>query len=205
MTIRGNPNRIFCPTVKWGDLDNADFEKIVESFRKRVELCFLNPIHNLLLPEFKTTGFITLSVISSLIDLLSQYYYWGPDIKHKDKYKHFLREHFPEFKQEISLKRYPHVRDLADFFYEGFRCQILHNFMLNECSTIGWKTAIVQVHVWDEKKNLKEVIVNPRLMVERVEVIFHKYMDGLLNPDNTELRDRFIKKLFIDTGVKINY
>lgn len=203
MSIRGNPDRIFCPGIKWGDLDKATFEQIVSSFKKRVEICFFNPINNLLLPEYKTTGFVILAVISSLIDLLSQYYYWGPDIKHKDKYKRFLREHFAEFNQTISLKRYPHVKDFADFFYEGFRCQILHNFMLNECSTIGWKTDLVQVHVWDETKDLKEIIVNPRLLFERLKTVFEQYMDDLLNPKKAELRDSFIKKLYIDTGVKI--
>lgn len=204
MTIRGNPERIFCTGIKWGDLDKSTFEQMVGSFKKRVEICFFNPIHNLLLPEYKTTGFVILAVISSLIDLLSQYYYWGPDIKHKDKYKRFLRDHFAEFNQHISLKRYPHVKDFADFFYEGFRCQILHNFMLNECSTIGWQTDLIQLHVWDKKRDQKEIIVNPRLLVERLETVFQKYMNDLLNPEKTELRDSFIKKLYIDTGVKIS-
>lgn len=203
MTIRGNPNRIFCDGIKWGDLDQASFEEIVGFFKKRVEICFFTPINKLLLPEYKTTGFVILAVISSLIDLLSQYYYWGPDIKHKDKYKRFLRDHFVEFNQSISLKRFPHVKDYADFFYEGFRCQILHNFMLNECSTIGWKTAVVQINVWDLKKNAIELIVNPRLMVEKLEVVFQQYMSDLLNPKNAERRDSFVKKLFIDTGVKL--
>jgi hypothetical protein len=204
MAIRGNPERFFCPGIKWGDLDKATLEEMVDFFRKRVEICFFTPIHKLLLPEYKTTGFITLAVISSLIDLLSQYYYWGPDIKHKDKYKRFLRDHFPEFNQTISLKRYPHVKDFADFFYEGFRCQILHNFMLNECSTIGWQTtSLVQLHIWDKTKELKEIIVNPRLLLERLEAAFQKYMDDLLNSKNSDLRDSFRKKLFIDTGVKI--
>jgi hypothetical protein len=203
MAIRGNPERIFCSGIKWGDLDKASFEEIVGYFKKRVEICFFNPINQLLLPEYKTTGFVTLAVISSLIDLLSQYYYWGPDIKHKDKYKRFLRDHFVEFNQTLSLKRFPHVKDYADFFYEGFRCQILHNFMLNECSTIGWKTDIVRLNVWDKTNNLVELIVNPRLLVERLEAVFSKYMEDLLNPQNFDLRDSFKKKLFIDTGVKI--
>ncbi|MBU1061562.1 MAG: hypothetical protein KJ952_02425, partial [Candidatus Omnitrophica bacterium] len=121
MTVRGNPQRIFCEGVRWGDLDKASFDEVVTCFKKRVEACFLNPIKELLLPEYKTTGFVILAVISALIDLLSQYYYGEPKIKHKDKYKRFLREHFPEFRQNISIKNLPHVKDFADFFYEGFR------------------------------------------------------------------------------------
>ncbi len=203
MVVRGNPERIFCEGVKWGDLDKASFDEVVGYFKKRVEDCFFNPVKKLLLPEYKTTGFVILSVISTLIDLISQYYYFGPEIKHKDKYKKFLRDHFAEFRQNISLKKFPFVKDFADFFYEGFRCQILHNFMLSEHSTIGWKTDLLYLNIWDKTKDLKEVIVNPRLMLQRLEDVFIQYIEDLLNPKKLKLRNGFAKKIYIDTGVKI--
>ena len=187
MAVKGNPQRIFCAGVKWADLDNADFEQIVGFFKKRIEECFFNPVKNLLLAEYKTTGFIILSVISTLIDLLSQYYYYDLKIKQKEKYKKFLREHFPEFRESISLDKFPHIKDLADFFYDGFRCKILHNFMLSEHSTIGWKTGIVQLNIWDKEKGLKEVIVNPRLMLQRLEEVFIQYINDLLDIKNFRL------------------
>lgn len=203
MAVKGNPQRIFCAGVRWGDLDKAGFNEVVGYFKKRVEDCFFNPVKNLLLPEYKTTGFVILAVISTLIDLLCQYYYYDLKLKQKEKYKKFLREHFAEFRQEISLKKIPQVKDFADFFYEGFRCEILHNFMLSEYSTIGWKTAIAQLNIWDETKDLKEVIVNPKSMLQRLEDVFIKYTDDLLELKNFRLRDNFAKKLYIDTGVKI--
>ncbi|MFZ5801334.1 MAG: hypothetical protein ACOY3D_08200 [Candidatus Omnitrophota bacterium] len=203
MAIRGNPQRIFCEGVKWGDLDAASFEQVVGYFKKRVEICFFAPVKNLLLPEYKTTGFIVLAVISAVIDILSQYYYWESGIKHKDKYKKFLRDNFKEFRQPIALKRLPHVKDLADFFYEGFRCQILHNFMLSEYSTLSWKAGLLQVHLWDKEKSQKEVILNPRLLIEGLENIFLNYIGGLLDKKNSRLRAGFARKLFIDTGVKL--
>ena len=191
------------PGVRWGDLDKAGFNEVAGYFKKRVEDCFFHPVKNLLLPEYKTTGFVILAIISTLVDLLSQYYYYDLKIKQKDKYKRFLREHFAEFRQNVSLKKFPHLKDFADFFYEGFRCEILHNFMLSEYSTIGWKTQIAQLNIWDETKGLEEVIVNPKLMLEKLEDVFIKYMDDLLNEKNFDLRDNFAKKLYIDTGVKI--
>ena len=203
MTVRGNPERIFCEGVRWGDLDKAGFDEVVGYFKKRVEGCLFNPVKRLLLPEYKTTGFVILAVISTLIDLLSQYYYCASKMKHKDKYKRFLRDNFAEFRQSISLKKIPHIKDFADFFYEGFRCQILHNFMLSEYSTIGWKTDLLYLNIWDKSKGLKEIIVNPRLFLGRLENVFISYIDDLLNQKNLELRDSFAKKLYIDTGVKI--
>jgi hypothetical protein len=203
MAVRGNPQRIFCGSVRWQDLDKASFEEIVGYFRKRVEDCFFNPAKNLLLPEYKTTGFVIVSIISTLIDLISQYYYHGQDIKHKDKYKDFLREHFPEFRQSISLKRLPHVKDFADFFYEGFRCQILHNFMLSEYSTIGWKTGITYLHVWDESTGAKELIINPQVFLEKLLEVFTNYTDSLLKQGNRKLREGFTERFFLDTGLKL--
>ncbi len=203
MAVKGNPERIFCAGVRWGDLDKAGFNEVVGYFKKRVEDCFFNPVKNLLLPEYKTTGFVILGVISTLIDLISQYYYHDLGLKEKDNYKKFLREHFVEFRQEIALKGFPHIKDFADFFYEGFRCEILHNFMLSEHSTIGWKTGIAILNTWDEAGGSREVIVNPRAMLERLEEVFIKYMDELLNEKNFRMRDSFAKKLYIDTGVKV--
>jgi hypothetical protein len=203
MAVKGNPQRIFCEGVRWGDLDKAGFDEVVGYFKKRVEDCFFNPVKRLLLPEYKTTGFVILAIISTLIDLLSQYYYYDLKIKQKEKYKKFLREHFAEFRQNISLKKFPHIKDFADFFYEGFRCEILHNFMLSEYSTIGWKTDLLYLNTWDKTKGSKELIVNPKVMLQRLEDVFINYMDGLLNQKNHGLRDNFAKKLYIDTGVKI--
>ncbi|MFC1594253.1 hypothetical protein ACFL38_02895 [Candidatus Omnitrophota bacterium] len=203
MTIKGNPKRIFCDGVYWGELDKASFDEMVGYLKKRVEICFFNPIKTLLLPEYKTTGFMMIAVLSSLIDLVSQYYYGQPGMKSKDKYKRFLRDHFVEFRQKITVKKFSHVKDLADFFYEGFRCQILHNFMLTEYSTIGWQTGLVHINTWNTKKDLKEIIINPRLLTERLESVFLDYIDDLLNPKNAQLREAFVKKLFIDTGVKL--
>lgn len=203
MAVRGNPKRIFCQGLRWGDLEQASFDEVVGYFKKRVEDCFFNPAKNLLLPEYKTTGFVIVSIISTLVDLISQYYYHGRDIKHKDKYKEFLREHFPEFRQAISLKKLPRVEDFADFFYEGFRCQILHNFMLSEYSTIGWKTGITYLHTWDEKTGAKELIINPQIFLEKLQEVFTGYMNALLNKENRKLREGFAGKLFIDTGIKL--
>ncbi|MFH1678455.1 MAG: hypothetical protein ABH914_02415 [Candidatus Omnitrophota bacterium] len=203
MAVKGNPERIFCEGVRWGSLDKAGFDEAVGYFKKRVEDCFFNPVKKLLLPEYKTTGFVILAVISTLVDLLSQYYYNGLKLKHKEKYKKFLRDHFAEFRESVSLKKFPLVKDFADFFYEGFRCRILHNFMLSEHSTIGWKTKLVQLNVWDKAKGSEEIIVNPGLLLERLENVFIQYMDDLLDKNNSRLRAGFAEKLFVDTGVRI--
>ena len=203
MAVRGNPQRIFCEGVRWGDLDKASFEEIVGFFKKRVEACFINPAKGLLVSEQKTIGFVIVAIISTLIDLLCQYYYQGGDLKHKDKYKEFLREHFPEFRQSISLKRIPHAKDFADLFYEGFRCQILHNFMLSEYSTIGWKTDILYLHTWDKNKDAKELIINPKIFLERLEMVFNEYMGQLLKKENRKLRESFTERLKLDTGVSV--
>ncbi len=204
MAIRGNPERIFCEGVRWGDLSSATLEQLVGYFRIRVYHSIFDPVKKLLLPEYKTTGLMILAVMSSLIDFLSQYFYSHSGEKNKDKYKRFLREQLPEFRQPVSLKKFPHAKDLADFFYEGFRSQVLHNFMLTEYSTIGWKTDLVMAHVWDKKRGLQEIIVNPRLLTERLEAVFNSYLDSLLDPKQEELRLSFAKKLYLDTGVKIN-
>ena len=203
MTVKGNPQRIFCAGVTWGDLEKAGFDDIVAYFKKRVEACFFDPVENLLLPEYKTTGFVIMATLSALIDLLSQYYYSEAKIKHKDKYKRFLREQFPEFRHPISVKAFPFAKDLADFFYEGFRCSILHNFMLSEYATIGWKTDLVFLNTWGEGKDCKEIIINPRKLTERLKEIFTRYITDLLDPKNKSLRDSFAKKLYLDTNVKI--
>ena len=190
--------------MRWGDLDRASFEEMVGFFEKKIENSFFLPIKTLLLPEYKTTGIMILTAISALIDLISQYYYSESGIKHKDKYKQFLREHFEGFAEKIKIKKYPHVKDYADFFYEAFRSQLLHNFMLSEYSTIGWKTDMIYLHVWDKAKGTKEVVVNPRLLFEKLEQVFADYIAKLLDKKNKELRKRFAQKLFIDTGVKID-
>jgi hypothetical protein len=77
--------------------------------------------------------------------------------------------------------------------------------MLSEYSTIGWKTDLVQLNIWDESKGAKEIIINPKIFLERLENVFINYMDGLLNQKEFSLRDSFAKKFYIDTGVKIKF
>jgi len=204
MTVKGNPQRIFCEGVRWGDLDNAEFEDIVGFFQRKIEYSFFIPIKDYLLPQYKTTGIMILTAVSAVIDLVSQYYYSGDALKHKDKYKRFLREHFPGFSDPVRIKKFPHVKDYADFFYEGFRCQLLHNFMLSEHSTIGWKTGTVFLHMWNPDNGAKEIIVNPRELLARLEAVFGDYITKLLDKHNIELRRNFANKLFIDTGVKVD-
>lgn len=205
MPIVGNLTRTFCPGVKWGDLENLPLNKIIDSFSLRIKKWFIDPPRYL--PGWKkkgiegNTGFVELILSCVIIDLLSQYYY-GERKSKRDIFKKYLKKQFPTFKKKVSIQYFPDLKNLADVFYHGFRCSVMHAGMLPEYCRISGTGKLIRIDVWHRKQNLQEVVVDPHALILKIEKNFDNYIKELKNPNQKKLRKKFANKFCNATGKK---
>jgi hypothetical protein len=209
--LRGNLERAFSPHCEYKDLLDKNFEQVVIAFKDRIKAWYIDQA---LFPIQKSEGFLMTTMSCIVIDLLSQYYY-NLDASRREEFEKFLSEHIPEFNEKIeplesstfySDEWSPEtIANLSHAFYHGFRCGIVHNGRVLEYGRISGDLEapkIVQVKPWKNGGG-REVAVNPRLLIERVDKIFHDYVDKLLDPSNKDLREKFAKKFERDFAIPV--
>ncbi len=78
----------------------------------------------------------------------------------------------------------------AELFYRTIRCGILHQAEVKGSSLVRRDRPLVSLTA-----DGKGVIVNPRLLHQRIETTFDAYLRELSTPTNPQLRERFRKKM----------
>jgi hypothetical protein len=133
-------------------------------------------------------GLVTLLIVLSYIEGHA-IFYRGEDSKKNSK--KFFRESFIAV-FGLSDNR---VRDAAvDHLYQQMRCGLFHTGMTRERVRISNAYPLpVKVILNSTDSNWLMIEVNPRKMLEAVENHLSHYLMRLRDPQNTVLRDNFIK------------
>lgn len=218
-----NSDREIAFGKKFHQLDGEPFEKIVDFFEQRMYDFLLEPckiIMKTMTPGKETnTGFIVISLCSTLIDVLSSFVK-PKKLKIGERFVKFLVNWSPsEFNQPFKNKRIIFFYDrkgkltnsnsanmnYAQVFWFQFRCSVVHNasFGLYGGYDFG-QSKIFEEYIWTDKKGRDRVDlgVNPKLLFKRIEEILKDYIQKLKDSSNVDLRKNFSCKILKDFGLK---
>lgn len=204
--------RYFTATEKYNEIDWNDFPRVVAAFKDRIDEWYIRPMH-VLAQSSHNYNFAIMALNCLLLDTLSQYYY-GKLKSHRETFKKFARENFPEFKQTlpnpIRINK-DRLHDGADVLYAGYRCGILHEAHIALYGGIaGANGKVLEIHKsghvkYDNGADCPSMIIEPYKLTISTEQFFNDYIKQLL--DNTQkyivLKDNFRKKFVASFGVKI--
>ena len=209
-TITVSADRTFAPGVRYHDLQGKSFNDVVMAFTGRIQTWYIDQA---LRGAVSHEGFLRTVMSCIVLDLLSQYYYDLPKSQEAG-FRRFLCEQIPEFSQPIEppIRSYTYkngwceeaVGSLDHAFWHGFRCGIIHNGMVLEYGRISGPPVapmIVQLRQRNDGRG-NEVAVNPNLLLDRVDQLFKKYMERLLDSAQVELRRNFAAKFERDFGIE---
>lgn len=217
-----NPERNFGGGKLYKDIQKMSFEEAVQAFKGRIKSWFLNPASPIVKEGERSipNGFQVIQACCIVIDLLSQYVNDLPASQAKE-YIDFLKNLDPLFVETIDppieswsykkdagkgnawIQKSERIETLAQGFYHGFRCAIVHNAMIMDYGRISGEPVApktVQLRPWDGKR---EIAVNPTLLFAAVLKRFDEYISDLLDKNNNELRQRFASKFERDFGIKL--
>ncbi|EDT7312266.1 hypothetical protein XE98_000999 [Salmonella enterica subsp. enterica] len=182
------------------DFSHEDWIEALNFFDERINERYLNPISCIedskIGRGLKGAGFAVCTLICALIETLETFHSGKsfkktPDPENLYEYGHRKsKEHFTNFiktKSPLSL-HFEDDNDLADDFYSGVRCSLLHD--ASTCD--GW---VINTR---EKQTIvirgEEKILNRRLFIKDIKQYIQEYKTSLMEPDNQNLRDAFVRK-----------
>lgn len=202
--------RLFLEDKLYSEIDWNDWDAVINAFRDQMEGWYLKPARTL-----RSNGHFSFALVSlccTLIDTLSQYFS-GKNDGDNITFKHFLEQHFVEFKANISSPiSYKHqgknktLKTLSDAIYTGFRCGIIHEAHPKLFTAISGSAKIVEesseaLTLDSSGQDIPTIIVNPALFHDAVEKVFSGYILDLRS--DAQLRLNFSKKFLVAYGIEI--
>jgi hypothetical protein len=161
--------------------DEKEWLKAIDIFYDRLSSRFLKYINKI--EKYKYSGFAVMALDCLLIETLQQFSDGVSDNKghSKRKYIKYLKENFNEFDNDIAEK-----------FYDQFRCGILHQAEIKSSSRIRTNKKLPIVKYSDDGKGL---IINRRKFHKKLLEIIDNYVNKLKNPNNIDIREKFRNKM----------
>ena len=221
-----NPEKFFGGGFRYSDLPGKPFEEVVKCFDLRVKSWFLDRVKRpargawfwRMLERFGLRwphGFQITATCCIVIDLLCQYKH---DLlsSRREKYIAYLEELHPNFKQSINPPinsidfrngQPKQISSLAEAFYFGFRCGVVHNASIINYGRISGPDKVpevIQLRQWGAHGENREVGVCPEILLECVTEKHNCYIQDLLNKTNSELRQNFASKFERDFGITLS-
>lgn len=170
--------------------NEEDWEIAINIFRDRLDSRFLKYIE--IIEKYLYSGFAVMALDCLLIETISQFYRGVSSNRgcSKLKYKNFLKKHFEAFNDDIAEK-----------FYDHFRCGILHQAETKKNSKIRIKDSLPIVKYTDDGNGL---IINRKKFHKELLGIIDNYIEKLKDPIEKDLREKFRRKMNIICRVKAN-
>lgn len=213
-----NPEKTFGGGKHYQDLISMTFEEVVTAFEGRVKDWFIRPV-TVLVKDNNTVspnGFQITQACCVVIDLLSQFRNDLP-ASSASSYIDYLKELDPLFAEEVNpaidswdpkTGKLRKIENLAQAFYHGFRCGIVHSAMIMDYGRITDRPDIapqmIQARKWGKTIKDREVVVSPALLLRSVIRGFETYIQALKDQSQQALRQHFANKMKRDFGVILN-
>jgi hypothetical protein len=157
-------------------------------------------------PAINHSGYATLDVIFSYFEMIAKYEAgFAKAGKSKDYFKAGVYSVFPEF-NHIPAPTTPLtpvgnvvsiVDVILDLMYEGIRCGLYHSGITNGRIML---TGEIKTPMGFDLQN-QMLIINPHLLVPRLEIHLRDYVGRLRDTNNTDLRTKFEVRYDFDTRV----
>lgn len=213
----GNSDRTIAAGVKIKDLPSKSYQEKVEVFQLRIQKWFFDTMRSLSKDTNEETNFVLTAISCVLIDLFSQYRY-GEAQSSKASYTKFFEDYLSEQNHKINppIKSCNFRNDkweeieitsVAEGFYLGFRCGILHSARIMEYGRINryHKDEIIKVLEWNPSKKTKEINVHAPALFMKLEKIFKEYIKVLKEEKSEEYKINFLKRYNFEYGIIEQY
>ena len=158
--------------AKLKDALRGDKEMVIQMFEQRVKELYLEPARLLIKCAKRRRNYIG-SLFSaglicvSTIDFLGRYYTGCPERDVKCRFICWL----------LSYMQPPFYGYLANKFYEDFRNGLVHECRIKNGGEFS--LSIDNLFVLKEVDNRKYLVVNPEVLLEKIEEGFNKYLEDL--------------------------
>ena len=175
-----------------------DWEHAVQFFDDRINERYLNPVERIrgygATSNLKGAGFAICTLLCALVENLETFY-CGVNFKlnPKGQYEYGVgcsKKLFTDFlKLRSPFSQYfGNNNGLANSFYSGVRCSLLHD--ASTCD--GWVINITETETVSTNNGKK--ILNRSLFISDIREYIQNYKALLLQPENQNLKDAFIRK-----------
>lgn len=161
-----------------------DWQKAIDIFRDRIESRYLRYVRQI--EGDNNAGFVIMALDCLLIETLQQFYL-GEMMTPPRK----SRDHFISFLTQRGFGTH-FTKETAERFYKDIRNGILHQAEVKGSSKIMVRRELPLVKQSDDKKG---IIINRRLFHMQLLNEFEEYISRLKDPEETELRKNFRKKM----------
>ncbi len=211
-----NPAKFIADGIKIGDLHLLTYTDKVELFRNRIQEWYFKATKPI--EATHKSNFVLMAISCLLIDLLSQYRY-GKEHSNRQVYMRFFKEYLQEYNHRIdppietcsfdsSSKMWikTAINSVAEGFYHGIRCGILHSARIMEYCRLNryYEDEIVKVIEWDATNHLKEINIHAPAFFHKLEDIFRVYIEKLRDEEE-EIKINFLKRFNFDYGIIEEY
>jgi len=127
---------------------------VIKAFKERIENYYFKPIKKLL--NKQDFGFAATTLLASLIDIFTKTQnHDTTNEKNRKKYIEWIEENLG------------FDTGLATFFYENFRCGLLHAGCIESSGQISYS----QKQLWTDDKS--HIIMNPKSLFQKLKMIFN--------------------------------
>ena len=160
-----------------------DWERAIEIVRGRIEGRYLDPIRTLIQADVNKNGFAAMALCCLLIETLLQFregFPQTPDRQNRQWYSNFLQTQLGHIFN----------RQMADRFYKDIRCGVLHSAQTKNGSCLTFGTDYTARILGNDV-----MMVNVQGMYQELDRYFGQYCYELMDSDNIDLRENFIKKM----------
>ncbi len=170
------------------DPSSEDWREAIDILRKRIESRYIQPVDVLIANDecFSSTerryGFVILAIDSLLIETLQAFQEGVAETEG------WCGEAFERFLTEQPPLNSVFTKELALRFYKDYRCGILHQAEIKGNSLVWSVGPVIHVHG-------DSLIVNRTALHKAIKEYFSAYLEKLADPKNTELREKFRKKM----------
>lgn len=153
----------FSPKYKFSQLNWDDKDALIKAFEDRVKGFYLEPAEKL---NENKCGFASGLLCVVTIDFLARIATGKEKVKRED-FEKWLKDNIEEFNDQLATK-----------FYKDFRCGLVHEGRIKNCGQFSYESKNL---AWSEGKVM---IVNPRLLLERIEKAFESYINKIQIEDS---------------------
>jgi hypothetical protein len=220
--FQANPKGL--PPVDW-----SDWNETINEYRRRIIDWYFQPVSNN--PVTNSQGdfdpaYPLMFTICAFIDLLTQYRF-GLEWHSPKKYKQFLKDYIPEFKEPLSrpitysvywerhkIWQKATLKTRSDVFYAGVRCSMLHH---GDLAPFCGMTALPQDAGKDVlmreyvnagksacgKHTYSLLVFHPYVLKERILTVFNTCCADLIADPTAPRANDFRRKFEEDYGIPL--
>ncbi len=187
---------LISPKYDGSKVKSGTVEDCIDVYEDRVKGWFIGPARAL--TKVPNSSFAILTIALSYFEGHAIYRF-GADSSRKSKsfFRRTFLEVFVESMPAPGHADTPTPRDfiarVADIMYEDGRCGFFHDGMSRKRILMTKASAPITGSVHKKTGDISVIVIDAEKFLSAIEVHLERYLGGLRDPTNTELREKFMR------------